>query len=222
MVTEYPGGRSNAPGGRRGAGRGLPGDGIGLPYVWTPGGGRVGTWVLRVVLLPIFVGIPYVFANYPVDRLFLHTEGRVVDGWVAAVFSLGLCYFMLISDGSTVRADGVRLSIRAKGRQHDYSWGDVAAVEHTETGLVVTDQQGRSVPLGLTERTWQAKLVQRKNPMVQVAADLERIRAQVHAPKNLTRQVRTGVARLTLAEWTYAILVALGAVTVATLRTLGS
>ena len=57
--------------------------------------------------------------------------------------------------------------------------------------------------------------------MVTSCCRLERIRAQVHAPKNLTQQVRTGVARLTLAEWTYTILVALGVVVVATLRTVG-
>ncbi|MFC8943713.1 hypothetical protein ACFT1B_37125 [Streptomyces griseoincarnatus] len=195
---------------------------IELPYAWPPARGRVGVWVVRVVLLPIFVGIAYVFAHYPVDRYFVHTEGRVVDGWVAAVVSVGLCYFMLISDGSTVRADSVRLSIRARTRQHDYSWGDVAAVGHSETGLVVTDQQGERATIGLTERTWQAKRVRRKSPMVQLAADLERIRLQVHAPKNLTRQVRVGTARLTQAEWVYGILVALGAITVATLRTLGA
>jgi hypothetical protein len=222
MVTEYPGGRSGMPGGGRATRPGTSGEAIELPYAWPPPRGRVGVWVVRIVLLPIFVGIAYVFAHYPVDRFFLHTEGRIVDGWVAAVVSVGLCYFMLISDGSSVRADSVRLSIRAKTRQHDYSWGDVAAVEHTETGLVVTDQQGESATIELTERTWQARLVQRKTPMVQIAADLERIRRQVRAPKNLTRQVRVGTARLTQAEWVYGILVALGAVSVATLRTLGS
>jgi len=222
MVTEHPGSRSSTPGGGRAAGRSSSGEAIDLPYAWPPARGRVGIWVVRLVLLPVFLGITYVFAHYPVDRFFVHTEGRIVDGWVAAVVSVGLCYFMLISDGSSVRADSVRLSIRAKTRQHDYSWGDVAAIEHTERGLVVTDRQGRSETIGLVERTWQSRLVRRTSPMAGVAADLERIRRQVRAPENLTRQVRVGTARLTQAEWVYWILIALGAIGVATLRTLGS
>jgi hypothetical protein len=62
-------------------------------------------------------GLP-VRPRYPV----LHTEGRVVDGWVAAVFSVGLCYLMLIHE-STVRADSVRLSICAMTRQHGLRLG---------------------------------------------------------------------------------------------------
>lgn len=195
---------------------------IGLPYAWPSARGRIALWLLRLVLLPVFVAIPYVFANYPVDKYFLHTEGRVVDGWVAAVVAVALCYFMLVSDGSSVRADGVRLTIRAKARQHDYSWGDVAAVEHTDTALVVTEQQGQARTIELVQRTWQARLTRRKSPMTRLAADLERIRRQVRAPRNLTPQVRVGVTRLTSAEWVLVILVAVGAVAFATLRTLAS
>jgi hypothetical protein len=217
MVMGYPGLRINvAGGGGSRAGRDPSAEPIGLPYAWPPGSGRVFTWVRCVVLLPIFVGIPYAFANYPV----LHTEGRVVDGWVAAVFSVGLCNFMLIHE-STVRADSVRLSICAMTRQHDYAWCDVAAVAHTETGLVVTDLHGQRKTIKLIDRTWQDKLVMRKSPMIKLAANLERIRLQVGAPTNLTPQVRMGTTRLTMANWTLAILVALGAVGVATLRTLG-
>jgi hypothetical protein len=82
--------------------------------------------------------------------------------------------------------------------EHEYSWGDVAEVRHNETALVVTDQQGESATIRL----------------------LERIRLQVRAPVNLTRQIRVGRVRLTPAEWTYATLVTVGAAAVATLRTL--
>ncbi|WP_129782814.1 hypothetical protein [Promicromonospora panici] len=219
MVTEYPVGRTQVPGdSARGADRRAPVDALRLPYTWPS---RTSVWGSRVVLLPILVGIPFVFVHYPVDRFFLHTEGRVIDGWVGAGLAVGMCFFMLIGDGNAVRLDGVRLSIRSGARQHDYSWGDVAGVRHEDTGLVVTDQQGESVTIRLVERPWQARLVRRRSPMIRLAADLERIRLQVRAPVNLTRQVRVGRVRLTPAEWTYAILVTLGAVAVATLRTLG-
>jgi hypothetical protein len=144
----------------------------------------------------------------------------VVDGWVAAVFSVGLCYLMLIHE-STVRADSVRLSICAMTRQHDYAWGDVVAVAHTETGLVVTDLHCQPKTIKLIDRTWQDKLVMRKSPMIKLSANLERIRLQVGAPTNRTPQVRMGTTRPTMANWTLAILVALGSVGVATLRALG-
>ncbi|MEV0893091.1 hypothetical protein [Promicromonospora sp. NPDC050262] len=218
MVTEYPVGRIPVRGDGRGTARRMPDGGVRLPYVWPS---RISVWALRVVLLPILVGIPYVFAHYPVDKAFVHTEGRVVDGWVAAALTIGLCFVMLVSDGNAVRADGVRLSIRSGARQHDYSWGDVAEVRHDDTGLVVTDREGGSATVGLIERPWQVRLLKRTSPMVGLAEDLERIRQQVRAPKNLTRRVEVGRVRLTSAEWTFAILVTLGSVTVATLRTLG-
>ncbi|MFD7309462.1 hypothetical protein [Promicromonospora sp. NPDC059942] len=218
MVTEYPVGRIPVRGaGRRGA-RPVRDGGVRLPYVWPS---RISVWVSRAVLLPILVGVPYVFAHYPVDKLFLHTEGRVVDGWVAAALTVGLCFVILVGDGNRVRADGVRLSIRSEGRRHDYSWGDVAEVRPDDTGLVVTDREGGSTTVGLIERPWQVRLVQQTSPMVRLAEDLERIRRQVRAPENLTRQVEVGKARLTPAEWTFAVLVTLGSVTVATLRTFG-
>ncbi|MFE7508763.1 hypothetical protein [Promicromonospora sp. NPDC057488] len=174
-----------------------------------------------MVLLPIFVGIPFVFAHYPVDKWFLHTEGRVADGWVAAALTVALCLVMLVGDGNSVRADGVRLSLRSGAKQHDYSWGDVATVGHDDTALVVTDHQGEATTIKLVERPWQARLIKRKSPMVELAARLERIRVQVRAPRNLTPQVRVGAVRLTASEWVFAILVALGSIAVATLRTLG-
>jgi hypothetical protein len=91
MVTEYPGGQNAAARGIPAAGGVSSGEAIELPYAWPPARGRAGIWVVRVVLLPIFVGIAYVFANYPVDRFFVHTEtGLVVTDRQGESATIGL------------------------------------------------------------------------------------------------------------------------------------
>lgn len=192
-----------------------------LPYSYPSARGRVMIWVLRVVLVPVFVGVVHLFAHYPVDKWFLHTQGTVTDAWVAAVLVSLFYGFMLLSDGRWVRATADGVEIRGGARQYFFAWPDVAGFGHTEKALTVADVHGGSHEIELIERNARTKLVQRTTPMKRLAEDLERLRQQVRAPKALSSQVRVGRVTPTGAEWILFAVVAALAIVVATLRTLG-
>lgn len=192
-----------------------------LPYSFPPPRGRAMIWALRIVLAPVFVGVVYLFAHHPVDKWFLHTQGTVVDAWVAALLVSVFYGFMLLSDGRWVRATSDGIKIRGGAKQHAFAWSDIAGFEHTEKGIKVSDVHGDSHAIELIERKGTAKVVQRATPMKRLAEDLETLRLQVRAPKALTSQVRVGRVNLTGAEWVLLVVVVLMSAVIATLRTLG-
>lgn len=192
-----------------------------LPYSFPPPRGRAMIWALRILLAPLFVGAVYLFAHYPVDKWFLHTQGTVVDAWVAALLVSVFYGFVLLSDGRWVRATSDGVEIRSGTKQYAFAWSDIAGFGHSEKGIEVSDVHGGSHAIELIERKGAAKVVHRVTPMKRLAEDLEHLRLQVKAPKALTSQVRVGRVSLTGAEWVLLAVIALMAVAIATLRTLG-
>lgn len=192
-----------------------------LPYSFPPPRGRAMIWALRIVLAPVFVGVVYLFAHYPVDKWFLDTQGTVVDAWVAALLVSVFYWGMLLSDGRWLRATSDGVEIRGGAKQYAFAWSDIAGLAHTEKGLIVTDVHGDSHTVELIERKGTAKVLQQTTPMKRLVEDLERLRLQVRAPRALTSQVRLGRTTLTGAEWVLMAVVALAAVGVAALRTAG-
>lgn len=216
MVTEYTpraGGYRAAPAG--GSGARTPR----LPYTYPRRRSAVG-W-LFLLLSPLFVGITYVFANYPVDRFPLSTTGSVTDAWVTAVLVSAGFVFMVLLDGRFLRATADGVVARAASKQYELAWSDIALIEHTETGLTITDHQGGTRTIELIERSVRARLQRRATPMAQVAADLELLRVEMRAPRSLHSQVRVGRVRPSALEWVLIAVVVLGSVVVAGLRTAG-
>lgn len=216
MVTEF----TSVPGARPGApGRGTTTRTPRFPYSYPRRQALVG--LLLALLTPLFVGIAYVFANYPVDKFLLHTTGSVTNAWGAAVLVPALFVFMVLLDGRFLRATADGVTARAAAKQYEFAWSDIAVVEHTETGLVIADHHGGAHTIELIERGMRARIQRRITPMAQVAADLETLRAEIRAPKALASQVRVGRVRPSGLEWVLILVVVLGSVAVAGLRTAG-
>lgn len=216
MVTEYTSPASSYPAAPAGGGRARTPR---LPYSFPRRRAAVGG--LFFLLTPLFVSVTYVFANYPVDRFLLNTTGSVANAWVAAVVVPAFFVFMVVLDGRFLRATADGIVARATAKQYEFAWSDIERIEHTETGLTISDHQGGTHTIELIERGVRARMQRRITPMVQVAADLEQLRAEVRAPKALGSQVRVGRVRPSGLEWVLILVVLLGSVLVAGLRTAG-
>ncbi len=216
MVTEYTTGRR-----RRSRGAPEAQQEVTLPLAYPPGRARVTIVALRLLLVPVVGLAVYVLANYPVGKYGLHTDGSVADAWVAAVVMVAVYGVGLVLDGRSLRATADGITVRGGLKQHEFAWADVAGVAHTETGLTITDHDGGTHTIQLIERDARTKIVMRTTPMVRLAADLERARLQVRAPRALISQVRVGPVRLTAGEWGVWVLVAVIALAVAMARTAG-
>lgn len=190
-----------------------------LPYSYPRRRAAIGG--LFFLLTPIFISVTYVFANYPVDRFLLNTTGSVANAWIAAAAVPAFFVFMVVLDGRFLRATTDGIMARATAKQYEFAWSDIARIEHTETGLTISDQQGETHTIELIERGVRARMQRRITPMVQVAADLEQLKAAVRAPKALGSQVRVGRVRPSSLEWVLILVVLLSSVLVAGLRTAG-